>query len=113
MKFEILHIEDTPDGGAIITIEADRNLLHYAFEKFINDAIMEKVNETIFEDLCAKDHAREMAEKDGSAPNSDSESKTPVGFCDADECSEQQFWADKSESIGRYEIIWQQDVKFR
>jgi hypothetical protein len=71
MKFEILHIEDTPDGGAIITIEADRNLLHYAFEKFVNEAIMDKVDEI----LNSQAEARTLVEEDGSAPIADSESK--------------------------------------
>jgi len=67
MKFEILHIEDTPDGGAIITIEADRNLLHYAFEQFLNQAIMDKVNEV----LNGEAEARTLVEEDELPSESD------------------------------------------
>jgi hypothetical protein len=71
MKLDILKIEDTPEGGAVLTMEVDREMLHMVFKNFIKRTIMEKVDETIFEDLCAKDHAREMAEEDGSASESD------------------------------------------
>lgn len=68
MKLDILKIEETEDGGAIITMEVDREMLHMAFERFINQAIMEKVNESL-----SKAEAREVVEEDGSITNTEEE----------------------------------------
>ena len=66
MKMDILKIEDTDDGGAIVTIEVDRDMLHLAFQQFLNQAIMEKVDETFIEAA-----TREVFEEDELLTESD------------------------------------------
>ena len=66
MKMDILKIEDTDDGGAIVTIEVDRDMLHLAFQQFLNQAIMEKVDATFIEAA-----TREVFEEDELLTESD------------------------------------------
>jgi len=68
---EILDIMDTEDGGAIISMEVDRELLLSVFAEWINTAIKEKCDEVL--SAGTVEEARAMVEEDGSAPDTEEE----------------------------------------
>ncbi len=123
MKLEITKIQDLEDGGALVTMEVDAEMLYFAFRKFMLDAIGAKIEETLGEG-----NSSEVVDEDElpSNPNPEEEedpyeremveefrkladlelnhavhgTDANVGFNDIPSADANTFWSDKPNSPG-------------
>jgi len=78
MKIDILKMEDTEDGGAIISVEVDREVLHLAFEYWLNSVLQARIDEAFIEAA-----ARGLVEEEGITTQADT-GKEKVAWDDID-----------------------------
>jgi hypothetical protein len=68
---KILNISDTEDGGAIVTMEMDRTLIHSIVNDWFINTLKEAVND--LEATTGKAEARLLVEEDGDTSDTDTE----------------------------------------
>jgi hypothetical protein len=68
---KILNISDTEDGGAIVTMEMDRTLIHSIVNDWFVNTLKEAVND--LEATSGETETRLLVEEDGSSPNANTE----------------------------------------
>jgi len=68
---KILNISDTEDGGAIVTMEMDRTLIHSIVNDWFVNTLKEAVND--LEATSGETETRLFVEEDGSSPNANTE----------------------------------------
>lgn len=67
---KILNISDTDDGGAIVTMELDRTLIHSIVQEWFNVALKESIDD--LEAKISKDEARVLVEENELSSESNS-----------------------------------------
>jgi hypothetical protein len=68
MKIDVLKIEDTEDGGAIVSLEVDRDMLHVIAANWFVNTIKYAVNEVIGDSA-----PPDVSSEEGLAPYPDPE----------------------------------------
>jgi hypothetical protein len=79
MNIDILEIKDTKDGGAIVTVEVDRDYLHMALEYFLIQALRDKIDET-FREAASREVLMENELPSNPNPKSEGLTKTLEGM---------------------------------